>query len=265
VKSPLVAPRLITSVVLAALATLAMSLSARVAFAQAEGVDRNPGDRHESSAPPPSLPEPPPVAPGEPPLSQTGFQVAFRTGAAIPAAKVSQGDGNSMGDVFAPQVPLLVELGAKPIEELFVGVYAGFGLGGVASSFEQQCNAAAVSCSTHTLRVGIEGIVHLLPARRLDPWIGYGIGLESSTVSAEANKSFATSGVSGLELAHLMAGMDVRLSHYFGIGPYADVAIGRYTSIHEDGTLTMPANDSDIAHPAAHLWVTLGARVVVFP
>jgi hypothetical protein len=203
---------------------------------------------------------PPPVAPGEPPREQTGFQVAFRTGAAIPAANVSQGDGNSMNDVFAWQLPLLVEIGAKPIEELFVGAYAGFGLGGVASSFEKQCNAAAVSCSTHTLRIGLEGIVHLLPARRIDPWIGYGIGLESSTVTAETNKAFATRGVSGLELAHLTAGMDVRISHYFGIGPFLDVAIGRYTSLHQDATLTQPATDDDIAHPAAHLWDARSAR-----
>ena len=62
-----------------------------------------------------------------------------------------------------------------------------------------------------------------------------------------------------------MAGMDVRINHYFGIGPFLDVAIGRYTSVHQDATLSMPANDSDITHPAAHLWVSLGARAVVFP
>lgn len=252
------------SVAIAVLAALATSLSARAVFAQ-EAVDRRPGDRVESSAPPPSLPEPPPVAPGEPPLAQTGFQVAFRTGAAIPAGKVSEGSGNAMSDVFATQVPLLVELGGKPIEELFVGVYAGFGLGGVASSFEQQCNAAGVSCSTHTLRLGIEGIVYMLPGRRIDPWVGYGIGLESSSVTAETNKAFASSGISGLELAHLMAGMDVRVSHYFGIGPFLDVAIGRYTSVHQDATLAAPATDQDIANTATHLWVSLGARAVVFP
>lgn len=257
-------PRSEARAVLAVLAALATSLCARAAFAQ-EAVDRNPGERVESSAPPPSLPEPPPVAPGEPPLAQTGFQVAFRTGAAIPTGKVSEGSGNAMSDVFVTQFPLLVELGGKPIEELFVGVYAGFGLGGVASSFERQCNAASVSCSTHTLRIGIEGIVYMLPGRRLDPWVGYGIGLESSSVTAETNKAFASSGVSGLELAHLMAGMDVRISHYVGIGPFLDVAVGRYTSIHQDATLAAPAADQDIANTATHLWISLGARAVIFP
>jgi hypothetical protein len=252
------------SFIVATLATLAASLCARAALAQ-EAVDRNPGNRVESSAPPPPLPDPPPVAPGEPPLAQTGFQLAFRTGASIPAGKVSEGDGNAMSDVFVTQIPLLVELGGKPIEELFVGVYAGFALGGVATSFERQCNAASVSCSTHTLRIGVEGIVYMLPGHRLDPWVGYGIGLESSSVTAETNKAFASRGVSGLELAHLMAGMDVRLSHYFGIGPFLDVAVGRYTSIHQDATLAAPASDLDISNPAPHLRVSLGVRALIYP
>jgi hypothetical protein len=264
VKPRTVARQSAASLIVAALATLAASLCARAASAQ-EAVDRNPGNRVESSAPPPTLLEPPAVAHGEPPLAQTGFQLAFRTGAAIPAGKVSEGNGNGMSDVFVTQIPLLVELGGKPIEELFVGVYAGFGLGGVASSFERQCNAASVSCSTHTLRLGVEGIAYMLPGHRIDPWVGYGIGLESSTVTAETNKAFASSGVSGLELAHLLAGMDVRLSHYFGIGPFFDVAVGRYTSIHQDATLAAPATDQDISNPATHLWVSLGARALIYP
>ena len=248
----------------ASVATIAVSLSARDAFAQ-EAVDRNPGDRQESSAPRPSLPEQPPLAPGEPPLGQTGFQAAFRTGVAIPAAKIG-GSGQSMTDVFAPQFPVVVELGAKPIQELFVGVYGGFGVGGVAGTFDQQCSAAGVSCSAHTFRAGVEAIVHLLPARRIDPWFGYGIGFEQSTVIVDANERFATTSVSGLELAHLMTGMDVRISHSFGIGPYADIAIGRYTHLHEDMTQSSPyPSDTDIADPATHLWVSLGARAVVFP
>ncbi len=252
--------------VLAAACFVAASLACSgIAFAQSAEVERVSGERHESSAPPPSLPEQPPVAPGEPPPAQTGFQIAFRTGVAIPAAKVG-GSGQSMSDVFAPQIPVLVELGAKPIDELFVGVYGGFGLGGVAGSFAEQCSAVGVSCSAHTLRLGVEGIVYFLPAHRLGPWVGYGIGLEQSTVSAEANRSFATTSVSGLELAHLMAGMDVRVSHYFGIGPFVDVAVGRYTHMHEDGSLSsVRGSDNDITNPAAHLWVSLGARAVVFP
>jgi hypothetical protein len=211
------------------------------------------------------LPDPPPVAPGEPPQEQTGFQLAFRTGVAIPAAKVSQGDGNGMSDVFAWQVPILAELGGKPLSELFVGAYAGFGLGGVSSSFETQCNTVGVSCSSRTLRIGIESIVYLLPSRRVDPWIGYGIGLETTTLVTEANKAVATQSLYGLELAHLMAGFDARISHFVGVGPYADISLGRYSSLHRDQTVAAAAVDDDIAHPALHAWVTLGARVVFFP
>ena len=251
-------------VTVAPLAVIACLLAARDAAAQ-EAVDRNPGDRQESSAPPPSLPEQPPVAPGEPPRGQKGFQVAFRTGVALPAAKISQTNRSSMSDVFGWQVPVLVELGAKPIEELFVGAYLGFGFGGVADAYQKQCNAAGVSCSAHTVRIGFESILHLLPAQRFDPWIGYGIGVEWSTIASEASSRFGAESVSGLELAHLMAGVDARISHYFGIGPYVDVAAGRYTSIHVDAATYSDPSDTSIADPATHLWVSLGARAVVFP
>ena len=244
---------------------VAISMAGSMAFAQGVDLDRFGGSRSESSAPPRSLPEPPPVAPGEPPAEQTGFQVAFRTGATLPVGKISEADGDALSDVFAWQVPVLVEIGAKPINELFVGGYAGFGLGGVSSSFETQCNAAGISCSSRTLRVGIEAIVYLLPSRRIDPWFGYGIGLETTTLVAEAKKAVATQSLYGLELAHLMAGCDVRISHAVGLGPVVDFSLGRYSSFHRDTTATMGAVDDDIAHPALHVWMTLGARIVFFP
>jgi len=184
---------------------------------------------------------------------------------AIPTAKITQGQGNAMNDAFAWQVPLLVEIGGKPLDELFVGAYAGIGFGGAGSSVASQCSAEAVSCSSRTLRVGIEGIVYLLPSRRIDPWIGYGIGLEKSTLVAEKDRAVGTVAVSGLELAHLMAGFDARITHYVGIGPYADVALGRYSSIQRDPAPIAGARDADVAHAALHAWVTLGARLVVFP
>lgn len=243
-------------------AWLVVTLSGRVALAQVVDLDRLGGDRQ---APRPSLPEPPPVAPGEPPREQTGFQIAFRTGAALPAAKISEGAGNALNDVFGWQVPILAEIGGKPINELFVGVYAGFGLGGVSSSFEQECNAAAISCSSRTLRVGIESIVYLLPSRRIDPWVGYGIGLETTTLVTEAKKAVATQSLYGIELAHLMAGFDARITHYVGVGPYADLSLGRYSSFHRDATATAGSVDGDVANPAIHAWVSLGVRLVFFP
>ena len=157
------------------------------------------------------MPDEPPQPAGEPPRAQTGFQMAFRTGASLPAGDISDGDG--LSDAFGWQMPLLVEIGAEPIPWLFVGRYAGAGFGGVAPSFERQCAGVVVSCSSRSLRIGIEGIVHLLPAGWADPWVGYGIGYESTTLIGEANKAFSTQSVSGLELAHFMAASSSHQSH----------------------------------------------------
>lgn len=53
-----------------------------------------------------------------------------------------------------------------------------------------------------------------------------------------------------------MAGLDVRFRSV-GIGPFADVAIGRYDSF---DTVRPTALD-----PATHYWATFGARAVVNP
>jgi hypothetical protein len=225
--------------------------------------ERRPMTDTAEAAPKPPPPEEPPLPPGQAPPSRTGFQIAFRTGATIPAGKISS--AQPMADVFAMQVPLQVELGAKPIPELFIGVYAGFAFGGVSSSFERDCHLAGIDCSSRSTHVGVEVIAYLLPSGWVNPWLGYGLGYESNTQIGQAGAATATQSVSGLELAHLMSGLDVRVSRNVGLGPILDVAIGRYSSYQRDAAGSLGAVDADIEDTALHAWVSLGARLVFLP
>lgn len=244
------------------LAALAASGPARAQLREPLDADRRPsGELPPSSTPPP--PPDPVLAAGEPPPARTGFQVALRTGVSFPAGKTAE--GQAMTDVFAWQVPLHVEIGAKVIPELFIGAYGAVGFGGVSSSFEKQCNGVGVDCSANSTRFGIEAVLHLFPARLLDPWIGYGLGYETTTQVGQTGRAVTSQSLSGIELAHLMAGLDIRLGRAAGLGPFFDVGLGQYSSYHRDRTADGGAIDRDVEQGAVHAWLSGGVRAVFLP
>jgi hypothetical protein len=204
-------------------------------------------------------PEPePPEDPTRPPPASTGFQAALRTGVAIPAGRIAHGAGNGMPTVFFIQIPFLLEMGFKPLRWLFVGSYAGFALGPTGDDVGQICP----DCSTSSVRIGLEALASFRPGERSNPWLGYGFGYESSGAGRSDNRVAVT--YSGLELAHLIAGLDFRISRNFGMGPFVDVAIGRY--VHDSVHGSAQAQHEDhIDRPAFHTWTTLGLRFVARP
>ncbi|HEX5098761.1 MAG TPA: hypothetical protein VFV94_04645 [Polyangiaceae bacterium] len=186
-----------------------------------------------------------------PPPAQVGFQMALRTGYAVPLGKAE--DDLDMSDFASGQVPIFVEVGGKPIKHLFLGGYMGFGFGGPAGFLKEACNGR---CSAASFRLGIEGQLHMLPAALANPWLGYGIGLESVAVGTSGDDSIAFAGV---ELARFSAGVDFRLTEVFGVGPFVDFSMGNYSSI------SLGDVSVDIPHTTLHEWLTLGARFVFFP
>jgi hypothetical protein len=205
------------------------------------------------------------LAGAETPAERTGFQMALRTGVAIPFGEIDKGE--KMSDFTSVQVPLIVDVGAKVIPQLFLGGYFGFGFGGAGGDLADSCSASSASCVSVGLRIGIEAQYHILPRGSVNPWLGYGIGYESLALSiGNDSRDTASVGSGGLEFAHFMAGADVRLSRGFGIGPFVDVALGRYSTFSTDlGNGHTISSDIDDSERATHGWAMLGARMVFFP
>ena len=65
-----------------------------------------------------------------------------------------------------------------------------------------------------------------------------------------------------------MGGVDFRITRVFGIGPFADFALGQYSGaslkLSAPGRPTVDKN-GDLANTALHQWLTLGVRVTFFP
>ena len=185
----------------------------------------------------------------------------IRTGYSLPMGKVQSGPtggvgvGSNMSDWFGGQVPFIVDIGGKVIPELFIGGYFGLGIGGAGGQLKDNCP----NCNSVGLHFGAEVQYHILPAGFVNPWIGYGIGIESGAVG-DGSKSVAWG---GFQFARLMGGADFRLNRVFGVGPFVDLAMGSYSTENIDtGTVS---SKTDIAESAVHSWLTFGVRFVFFP
>lgn len=200
---------------------------------------------------------------GRGPAIRVGFQMALRSGFALPLGKATGGEGGDMTDLTKGQVPVIVELGGKVVPNLFLGGYLGLSGGLAAGEADDLCDAGDYDCYVTGIRAGLQGHFQLNPHGTMNPWIGYGIGYESLrlTISGDEDGSVSRSGP---EYARVMGGLDFRFSRGFGFGPFVDVSIGKYTSYTND----LPGEDKDegdIPQTATHEWVTVGARFVFFP
>jgi hypothetical protein len=230
-----------------------------------------------TTAPPPAPAAAPPVAPARPaeapprearpahrpvPPPRTGFSMAVRTGLGIPMGKVAS--GSPMYDTFSPQVPLVLDLGGKPDPHLFIGAYLGLAVGGVNGRLSDLCDRTNADCASASFWIGLEAQYLFAPAKKINPWIGYGLGLEGGGVGNTVRNSTTTTTFTGFDFARFSGGFDVRISRVVGIGPLLDLNLGRYshtTTKIENTTLT----DQDIGDKRVHAWLTIGARLVIFP
>ena len=200
---------------------------------------------------------------GTPP-ARVGFQMGLRTGYAIPMGKATDASGDDMSNLFGGQVPLFIEIGGKPSPNVFVGGYLGLGFGGTAGQLKTLCDDAGATCTGISVRLGAEVQYHILPDASANPWIGYGIGFESTGVSITAGGQNGSETASGFEFAHFMGGVDFRVSRVFGLGPVVDFSVGQYSRLHAEFP-NRPTRDDDITNKATHEWIAFGVRGVFFP
>ncbi len=200
-----------------------------------------------------------------PPAAHRGFQLALRTGVAVPFGDVTR--ATAMSDALGVQVPFLVDVGAKVLPQLFVGVYLGAAVGGAAGQVENQCTRAGVNCTGLGFRFGLLAQYNFLPKALINPWVGYGFGYEIAGSSGSNGSNTITNRIRGFELAHLLGGVDFRLQDWFGIGPFLDVALGRYdvaeSEVNAGGSIT--SLGGTVTEKAFHAWGIFGVRATMLP
>jgi hypothetical protein len=199
--------------------------------------------------------------------------MAFRFALAFPLGDTTGAPRDSLAARYAWQVPVGLDIGAKVIPNLFVGGYFtyAFGAEGSDALVEALCNdddddlENDVSCSASSLRLGLEVQYHFTPGEKMNGWIGYGAGIESAWQRIEDSQQGYSerTRVSGYTVAQISGGLDLR-SKVVGAGPYAEVAISRYTKSSTEVNSVETAS-GDIEDQAWHAWLSIGIRMVLFP
>lgn len=215
------------------------------------------------SAPPAYTYEPLPKPPA---LGRRGFQMAVRSGVAFPIGSFRDrgdpgivGGRSDAGDLVGPQIPLTLDVGAKVTKWIFVGGYVSFAAGLAAGELSRSCDVLRLDCRSLSFRIGAQVFYAIAPDEWINPWLGYGLGYSSVTVGDDG----ADVTYRGFDFGHFMAGLDLRLSRTFGLGPFVDFTVGKYAS----RTIETAAGtiDGDISGRSFHYWLTVGPRLTIMP
>jgi outer membrane protein W len=123
------------------------------------------------------------------------------------------------------------------------------------------CKQTGVGCSSHDIRLGVNGHYHVLPDGRFDPWFGVGFGYEWLSISASQGNVNVSQGVSGWEFFNLQAGLDFHLlKGALGIGPFVTLTFDQYSSASSPSDTQGGTTGSSVSNQSFHEWLFFGVR-----
>ncbi len=192
-------------------------------------------------------------------LVERGPLLAIRGGVAVAQGAVARG-APDVSDFIERKVPLGFEVGYRLRRRLWAELQFELAPAKAASRL---C-AADAACSGSDFRFGLALQLRLLPGQRVDPWVGVGAAVE--VLNAEgfdpATSTRTKWSWAGVELPFVEAGVDLAMSRWVAIGPFAAVGFGQFTSesTRPDGGATVSGT---IPARATHRWLTAGLRATL--
>jgi len=116
------------------------------------------------------------------------------------------------------------------------------------------------------LMFGVDVQYHFLPAARLDPYLGLGIGYEILNFSLSQNGANGSMSLDGGQFLNLQVGADYKAIPNLGIGPFVMFSLGQYSHCSRKdaaGTycdFSVPPSGGTLPQQALHEWLMLGLR-----
>jgi hypothetical protein len=201
-----------------------------------------------------------------------GVELGARVGYGIPMGKTD--DESDLSEGISGMIPLQLDLGYRVTPELSIGGYVMYGLGFTGEDISDACDntddvvGVTASCSTHDVRLGIQAQYHFLPRKKLDPWLGLGLGYEWLTFGIDVSGGGLEADLSatghGFEFVNLQGGLDYKVSPGLAIGPFLSFSIGQYSetssSCAGNACTDFDSTGGDIENKALHQWLLLGVR-----
>ena len=214
-------------------------------------------------APRPAAP-PPRAEAVEPPVSREarGFQLVVRSGYTKQFGKIADRQGGEMSGIFPSQVPLVLDIGARPIPQLFLGGSFRYAFVQLGDKFDTACSGS-VSCSAYGFALGGMIAVHFAPLSELDPWLGVGMAFSSEQVNAQTDLGKSRLAFRGIDWLRASFGVDYKLSRVLRLGGYAELAATKYFDYVGDFDGTRYG--AELKDTTSHYGLTIGPRLSVMP
>src|SRR5512133_934226 len=154
------------------------------------------------------------------------LEVGLGTGYGIPMGDAKKDE--KLADVYAGEVPVVLEVSYRFTHAISAGVSAGYGLGFV-SSFEVNGRKAGEELeSISALRFGVQGEYEFAKVGPVVPFAAVRVGYVSE--SLKLKDGGGTSKASGWEYLTLVGGADFEVAHGFAVGPFVSFSLGQYTN-----------------------------------
>ncbi|HEX3763234.1 MAG TPA: hypothetical protein VHW23_31285 [Kofleriaceae bacterium] len=153
------------------------------------------------------------------------FEIAVATGYAQGGGKLG-GDLHNLEDVAGPGAAVEVDVGARIIPQLTVGVY-----GTLAKS--QHGDQLPSSTDVLGASAGVQAAWHFRSDTSLDPWVSLGGGWRALWLDPSTGK---TTSLQGVDLARVQVGLDYRVSPEIAISPVIGGSASMFVS--QDSPMT---------------------------
>ena len=182
-----------------------------------------------------------------------GLSLGVRLGVAVPYGEYQP--GSSLSDIYAAAVPIGLDAGYLFSPKLYFGIYYSIAPAFLGGTTRHSADDGSIT------RVGLNVHYHLMPQRKLDPWVGVGMGYESGNLSSTpfGLHLHQDSNRPAFELLNLQLGADYKFLPELGVGPVVMASLSDYL-----GPDWVLGDHSHIGtgHTGWHGFLTIGIRGV---
>jgi hypothetical protein len=195
----------------------------------------------------------------------TGFEIGLRAGYALPFGELLP--GSALSNTAKGAVPFTVDVGYRLTPHLYVGGLFSYAILRV-NKTGLRCNTLIFDgpgdCSGTALRLAADVQYRQALGGDLVAWGDAGLGLERLVIQYDMG-GFGSPGPisnswSGVEIAHVEAGLGKRLYPSLVVGPFASYAVGQFRSAASSGNGR--TQSADITDKRLHGWLSFGVRAM---
>jgi hypothetical protein len=169
------------------------------------------------------------------PTTSQALGLGLRIGYGVPggdALKADTGSGLAAykySDLISSQTNFQVDAMFATSPKTAAGIYLGYAPNKLVGTPGISCDTTGVSCSSYTLRAGLQFTGELLDLGIIGLWGGIGTGIEAVYATQEGGGAKLEAQLRGWEWATISAGADLKLIPLISAGIYMSYGIGQFS------------------------------------